>query len=77
MGVLKQIIELSSPDSLMGHHEEITGAPQICNYCHGNGWFWGCDDIGEGIKKSCPLCGGTGAVQAQITIQWKKAEYKK
>lgn len=75
MGVLKQIVELSSPDSTTDH-EDITGAPQICNYCHGNGWFWGCDERGEGIKKPCPLCEGTGAVQAKITIQWIKADSK-
>lgn len=76
MGVLKQIIELSSPDS-MTDHEEIKGSPQICNYCKGNGWFWGCDKKGEDIKRPCPLCGGTGAVQAKITIKWEKAEYTK
>jgi DnaJ-class molecular chaperone len=76
MGVLKQIIELSSPDSLTDH-EEITGAPQICNYCHGNGWFLGCNEKGEGVEKQCPLCLGTGAVQADITIIWRKAECKK
>lgn len=42
-----------------------------CTNCHGNGWIWRLQD-GEKDwgKESCPVCGGSGSLDALITIQW-------
>ena len=44
------------------------------SYCNGNGWFWGYDNLGERIKKDCPICVGSGKLDARITIEWKAAK---
>lgn len=45
-----------------------------CSYCHGNGWFWGEDEFGERIKNDCPVCGGSGSLDAVVTVEWKAAK---
>lgn len=70
MSKTKQVLELSSP-SVKSVEERMTGVAQQCNYCCGNGWFWGRDDLGESIKDPCPLCMGSGSVEAEITIRWR------
>ena len=70
MSKTKQVLELSSP-SMKTKHERLTGLVQQCNYCCGNGWFWGLDEWGESEKHPCPLCGGAGSLRPEITIEWK------
>lgn len=41
-----------------------------CSYCHGNGYFWSEDCHGESYKKECPVCKGSGKLNAVITIEW-------
>lgn len=70
MSKTKQILELSSP-SMKTLREHVVGLVQRCNYCCGNGWFWGTDEWGESEKQPCPLCGGTGQLRPEVTIEWK------
>jgi DnaJ-class molecular chaperone len=70
MSKTKQILELESP-SMKTKLERLTGLVQKCNYCCGNGWFWGTDEFGDGIKQPCPMCEGTGQLRPEITIEWK------
>ena len=49
---------------------EFGGFP--CSYCHGNGWFWGTEEGSrEDVHVSCPVCGGSGELDAIITVDWK------
>ena len=74
MSKTKQVLELSSP-SMKTKHERLTGLVQQCNYCCGKGWFWGRDEYTrEGIKVECPMCGGSGKMYPEITIEWKPSK---
>ena len=70
MSNTKQVLELSSP-STRTRHERLTGLTQRCNYCQGNGWFWGYDAAKDSVKNPCPMCEGSGKLQPVITIDWK------
>jgi len=70
MSKTRQILDLSSP-TIKTRHERIIGFVQQCNYCCGNGWFWGLDEYHETIKAPCPICEGTGKVRPEITVEWK------
>ena len=70
MSKTKQVLELNSPP-MKTKHERLTGLVQKCNYCFGNGWFWGSDDCKDPEKVPCPMCEGTGKMQPVITIDWK------
>lgn len=51
--------------------EKISSLGHICPHCKGTGWFW--KDITAGdTKEACQACGGTGKVDAEITIKWVK-----
>ena len=69
MSKTKQVLELNSP-SMKTKHERLTGLVQKCNYCCGNGWFWG-GDCKDPEKVPCPMCGGAGQMRLVITIDWE------
>lgn len=71
MSKTRQIIDLSSP-TINTRHEHFMGLVQQCNYCQGNGWFWGLDEYHESVKVPCPICGGAGKVIPEITVEWKQ-----
>lgn len=73
MSKTRQILDLSSPTIETGH-ERIIGLAQQCNYCCGNGWFWGLDEYHESVKVPCPICNGAGKVIPEIDIEWKPAD---
>lgn len=50
--------------------ETITSNGHSCEYCQGNGFFWG-EQQRERVKKDCPVCNGSGILDAVITIEWK------
>lgn len=55
--------------------EVLVSNGHVCNYCQGNGWFWGDDEnTHERIKKDCPVCGGSGQLDAVVTVEWKAAK---
>lgn len=45
-----------------------------CCYCQGNGYFWGRDDVSEAVKEPCQMCGGSGELDAIVTVEWRKGE---
>ena len=53
--------------------ETITSNGHLCGYCHGNGFFWG-EQLREYVKKNCPVCNGSGKLDAVITIEWKPSK---
>lgn len=73
MSKVNKTIELCPP-RLLQRKEELTSRVHPCAYCQGNGYFWGIDEQGEGIKKTCPICEGTKEVDALITIEWKASK---
>lgn len=73
MSRTRQILDLDSP-TMKTRHERIVGFVQQCNYCCGNGWFWGKDEYHESIKVPCPICEGTKNVRPEITIEWKPSK---
>lgn len=52
-------------------HETLVSVGHRCEYCQGNGWYWGTDDFGKGFKVTCPKCNGKGELDAIINITWK------
>lgn len=73
MSKTKQILELCSP-TLKAKREHLKGLTQTCNYCSGNGWFWGRDAAWDAEKVACPMCGGSGRMYPEITIEWKPSK---
>lgn len=53
--------------------ENFVSTGHVCGYCRGNGWFWGEDERGERVKRDCPVCEGSGGLDAIITVDWKPA----
>lgn len=51
--------------------ERVLSRGHKCPYCQGNGYFWQEDDWDERYKKECPICKGSGKLDAVITIEWK------
>lgn len=41
-----------------------------CTYCHGNGWFTALDEWNETVRKTCPVCEGSGRIKAVVTTKW-------
>uniref|UniRef100_A0AB33JEV8 Chaperone protein DnaJ n=1 Tax=Prevotella sp. GTC17260 TaxID=3236796 RepID=A0AB33JEV8_9BACT len=80
----KRMIEIApecmSPGSRMTDHIESRG--HCCPYCQGNGYFWEENRWAECYKKErpifykqeCPICQGSGKLNAVITVEWKAAE---
>ena len=75
------MIELSAPAVLRDHRPELFAVKGFtCPECEGNGWVWGRDedapdaDCRGWAKKSCPTCGGTGELDAEVTVNWKKQD---
>lgn len=73
------MIELSAPSVMREHRpEKFTVTGFTCPECNGNGWGWrkkeddaDVDQHGWG-KQTCPVCGGTGEVDAEVTVNWRK-----
>lgn len=76
MSNMKKHLELFPPSYMQkGKNRELLVSPNhTCSYCHGNGWFWGEDGFGERIKNDCPVCGGSGSLDAVVTVEWKAAK---
>lgn len=73
------MIELSAPSVLREYRPErfmVKGF--TCPDCHGNGWGWRQDydnadaDNRGWCKVACPTCGGTGELDAEVMVNWKK-----
>ena len=75
----KRIIEIApgqmSPGGRMTDRIESLG--HRCPYCQGNGYLWQEDELQEPYKEVCPICGGSGELDAVVTVEWKKSEKAK
>jgi len=73
----KVSIELDSPNiervPRYGLVERLVSPGHVCNYCHGQGEVTGEDPElpGEWVFKKCPVCGGSGELDAVVTIEWR------
>lgn len=70
MSQMRRMAELKPPTHGM-KEETLVSVGHRCEYCQGNGWFWGMDEFGQGVKKRCPVCEGKGELDAVITIKWQ------
>lgn len=53
--------------------ETIISNGHLCGYCHGNGFFWS-EELRERVKTPCPVCNGSGKLDAVITVDWKPSK---
>ena len=60
---------LMSPGGSMTEVLESRG--HVCTYCQGNGYHWQENCYRERYKHGCPVCGGSGRLDAVISIQWR------
>lgn len=75
MSVKNAIIKIT-PSEFVGvgnMKETITSNGHSCGYCHGKGFFWG-EQQRERVKINCPVCNGSGKLDAVITIEWKPSK---
>lgn len=72
MSEIVHTIRIASPELIgSGNMKEVIhSSAHRCDYCHGNGFFWG-ERCRERVKEACPVCGGSGKLDAVITIEWK------
>ena len=52
--------------------EQVVSENHFCNKCQGNGYFWSHNSYNEPVKEPCSMCGGTGVLDAVVTIEWKQ-----
>ena len=52
--------------------EQVVSQNHFCNRCQGNGFFWSHNSYNEPVKEPCSMCGGTGVLDAVVTIEWKQ-----
>lgn len=71
MSKKQQYILISPPMFLESNNQErIISQGHRCSNCSGNGWFID-DDLNGQYKTKCPVCKGTGKLNAEITIVWE------
>ena len=73
MSKIARRIELRPP-SVKTTEERIVSKGHNCEYCHGDGYFVGCNYKGQSENDPCPICGGSGKVDAVINIEWKASD---
>ena len=52
--------------------ERIESRGYTCEYCHGQGGF-----LKDSEGKICPVCEGSGKMDAEVTIKWKPRKTEK
>lgn len=57
--------------------EQVVSENHFCNKCQGNGYFWTHNSYNEPVKEPCSMCGGTGVLDAIVTIEWKQQNTNK
>lgn len=75
MSVKNDIIKVTPPAfiEVCGMKETITSTDHPCGRCDGSGIFR--EDQPHGIViKECPVCNGSGKLDAVITIEWKPSK---
>ena len=51
--------------------EHFLSRSHVCSYCQGNGYHWQENCYRERYKQGCPVCKGSGRLDAVISIQWR------
>nr|DAY20412.1 MAG TPA: DnaJ-like protein [Caudoviricetes sp.] len=51
--------------------ERFLSRGHVCSYCQGNGYHWQENCYRERYKQGCPVCKGSGRLDAVVTIEWK------
>lgn len=81
MSKRKEVVELRSPEYInpksgegVQAREVFCSPGHVCSYCKGNGWFWGEDERGESVKVDCPVCKGSGELDAVVSVEWKPSK---
>lgn len=49
--------------------ERIESNGHKCPYCRGNGYHWQEDEYQERYKQTCPVCKGSGTMNALVSIE--------
>lgn len=62
-------IKLVPPD-LPVTDEYITSRYHRCRFCHGSGGIFGTGKRNQRTLVTCPMCGGSGYMKAEIIIRW-------
>lgn len=58
--------------------ERIESRGYTCEYCHGQGGFLGDrNSPNDSEWKICPVCEGSGKMDAEVTIKWKPSKTEK
>ena len=68
-GLMDRIREVSRDAE---NREGYSYLSNMQNVVSGNGYFW--EDGIEPVKKPCPVCNGSGKLDAEITIEWKPSK---
>lgn len=75
MSRIRAKVELEPPFRMnRGKNREVmVSAGHKCGYCQGNGWTWkaGAHPPGEAEREECPVCDGTGQLDAVVTVDWR------
>lgn len=83
MSKKETILILSSPYGIQPRGARCAGAEfrevfrsagHVCGYCQGSGRFWETDEEGDDIQKDCPVCKGSGKLDAVVTVEWTASE---
>lgn len=76
MSKIRKMMDVTPPPFLDGRRmsEQHYSKLHLCPHCHGNGWIWVYDWKGESEHGDCPVCNGSGRLNATIKIEWKAAE---
>lgn len=75
MSIMVRSMELEHPAFIKksGGMELLRSSGHLCNCCHGRGWVWDYSDPTAGEKVECGMCGGSGELEAEVTVVWKAA----
>ena len=57
--------------------ERFTSRGHRCGYCQGKGGFAVGTPYGDSGWKPCPVCKGSGRMDAEVTVKWKPQETDK
>ena len=68
MSKVHQILALYAPETECREERHFVRGLR-CGYCHGEGGFWS-DADGEAVIAACPLCKGSGKMDAEVTVRW-------
>ena len=75
MSSTKGTLELRPPKG-NSVKEQLKSLGHVCRYCSGMGYFQPCWYHRNEEPTPCPVCDGTGMVDAIVTIEWKPSKKK-